>query len=334
MATLKDIAEQVGVTPAVVSRLLRGDDTLRVNPKTREKILQVAQELEYAPNISAQSLRLSRSKLIAMVVHDVVNPVFAEIVSGAQQAAKEHNYSLLLGDADPLGPGATRMTDLIRGGALDGFILQGADTASDQALRDAASKHVRTVLLQERPGSDYGVVRLPDEQAGVIATDHLLDLGHTKIGMLGTAEGLHLSEARHQGWRTALDKRGIIPDQAWVGWFGSDVTAGYEGMKQLLTQAADLTAIVVSNVATAIGGVSAAFEMGHTVPDDLSIVAIHDTPFAKHLRPALTVVDMPLATLGRRAVEMLLGDVAPAGQEVVVETPSPQLIERASTRRV
>ena len=110
MATLKDIAQRVGVTPAVVSRLLRDDETLRVSNETRQKILDVAKELDYSPNLSAQSLRLARSNLIAMVVHDVANPVFAQIMHGAQQAAKNHGYSLLLGDADVLGEGASRMT--------------------------------------------------------------------------------------------------------------------------------------------------------------------------------------------------------------------------------
>ncbi|MEM7799147.1 MAG: LacI family DNA-binding transcriptional regulator [Chloroflexota bacterium] len=334
MATLKDIAERVGVTPAVVSRLLRDDATLRVSEETRQKILEVAKELDYTPNLTAQSLRLSKSKLIAMVVHDVANPVFAEIISGAQKAAKNHGYSLLLGDADALGPGATRMTSLIRGGGIDGLILQGAGAATDLALKNAASKHLRTVLLQEHAGSDYGVVRLPDSRAAVLATEHLLSLGHRRIGMLGTAEGLSLSNRRHDGWKSTLAAHQIEPEPEWVVWSGSDLDVGFKGILQLLKQAPDLTAVVVSNVVAAMGAISAAFEAGYDVPRDLSIVAIHDSPFAIHLRPKLTVVKMPLAELGRQAVEMLLGEGRLSGREMIIRSPLVELIDRASTKPI
>ncbi len=332
MATLKDIAERVGVTPAVVSRLLRKDETLRVSEEKRQMILDVARELDYTPNLSARSLRLSRSNLIAMVVHDVVNPVFTEIVAGAQQAAKAYGYSLLLGDADALGPGAERMTNLIRGGGIDGLILQGAGAATDLALKNAASKHLRTVLLQERTGPDYGVVRLPDQQASRLATEHLLHLGHRAIGHLGTAQGLRLSEQRQWGWQQTLRDVGIEPEDDWQVWAGSDLDSGHLGMTQLLKKTPGLSAVVVSNVVAGIGAMTAAFELGYAIPRDLSIIAIHDTPFAMHTQPALSVVKMPLPQLGYQAIEMLLGEVLPSGQELVIEHPSPQVISRGSTR--
>ena len=130
--------------------------------------------------------------------------------------------------------------------------------------------------------------------------------------------------------RRALVENNIAPAESWSVWGGSDLDAGYAGMVQLLRHVPDLTAVVISNVVSAIGAISAVDEAGLRVPDDLSIVAIHDTPFALHARPALTVVQMPLPELGRQAIEMLLADESPAGRELVITKPKPILIERAS----
>ena len=334
MSRLKDVALAAGVTPAVVSRLLNGDSQLRVSPETRARVLRAAVDLDYSPNLAAQTLRLSRSNLIAMVVHDIFNPVYAKIEEGAQAAAANSGHFLMLGNAESLGNAEGNAADLIRGGALGGLILQGTGGNADLVLRRAVRNRLRTVLLQEGGEPDFTVVRLPDEQAGRIAAEHLLTLGHERIGCIGTRQGLRLSVDRAAGWRHALETNGIDIPESWLVWAGSDLQAGFDGMVNLLGKAPEITGVVVCNVVAAIGALSAAASFGRRVPDTLSVVAMHDTEFAKHTHPPMTVVNMALGTMGYRAVELLLADSPPTTRDVLVDQPAPALIERQSTRRL
>jgi LacI family transcriptional regulator len=288
MATIKDVATLAGVAPSVVSRLLNGDATLRVRPETRDRIHDAVARLRYTPNVAARSLRAGRSGAIAMALHDVVNPVYSEIVAGAQQAAAGLDQALLLGDVDSLAQGTGTLMRMIHGGAIDGLVMQGASRPSDEVLARFATK-VSTVMLQEDPRPGITVVGLADEEAGRVATQHLLDLEHTRIGCITTVRGTRPARDRLRGWRHRLRSAGI-----------------------------EVRLV-------------AAVDCGYTVPDDLSVVAIHDIPMAEFVRPALTTVRLPLNELGRRAVGLLSPDGHRAETSVVVTEPAPTLVVRAST---
>jgi DNA-binding LacI/PurR family transcriptional regulator len=128
MATIVEVAKRANVTPAVVSRLLNGDPTLRIKPETRQRVLDVVKMLNYSPNPSARALRKARTGMLGLVVHDITNPVYAEIIVGAQQAATDASYTLLLGDADALAPGEDSLEALLKSRAIDGLLLQRAGT--------------------------------------------------------------------------------------------------------------------------------------------------------------------------------------------------------------
>lgn len=334
LATLKDVAGRAGVTPAVVSRLLNGDASLRVSASTRARVLQIASELDYSPNLAAVSLRLSQSNLIAIAVHDMFNPVYARIEEGAQAAAKERGTFLLVGDADALGTPDGHGADLIRGGGLGGLILQGTGAKTDQVLQRATHNSVPTVLLQEGGYPDLPVLRLPDERAAILATEHLISLGHRRVACLGAGAGLQLAVDRASGWRRTLLNSRLAAPEEYLVWAGSSLTAGLEGMTRLLARAPEVTAVVACNVVAAFGAVSAIVRSGRKVPDDISIIAIHDVALAEHFQPPLTVVDMPLRELGYRAIEMLVDHRPDQVGTFLVSEPAPRLIERESTRRV
>ncbi|MQA03597.1 MAG: LacI family DNA-binding transcriptional regulator [Streptosporangiales bacterium] len=331
MATIKEVAAAAGVAPSVVSRLLNGDATLRIRPETRDRIHGAVEQLRYTPNVAARSLRGARSGAIAMALHEVVNPVYAEIVAGAQAAAADHDQALFLGDVDNLAQGSGTLVRLIDGGALDGLVIQGASRPSDDVLAHLANK-VPTVMLQEDPRPGIGVVALPDEQAARVATEHLVELGHTRVGCVTTMRGTRHARDRLRGWRRALQAAGIKPEPTdWLWGLWNEPESGARVMGRLLDRSPDLTAVVVCNVIAAIGALGAASDRGYEVPRDISVLAIHDLPLARFVRPALTTVQLPLAELGRQGVDLLADSTRAADASLVVSEPAPALIPRAST---
>lgn len=335
MVTNSQIAKAAGVSPAVVSRIVNGDKTLRVSEETRKRVLELVEELGYAPNAAARSLRSAKAGMIALVVHDVTNPVYAEIISGAQHAAAAHGKAVLLGEASGETDGAKRIEELIAGNGIDGLILQGAGTAMDKALARAAQRSVPTVLLQSGKARNATLLRLDDEAAGRLATQHLIDAGHRKIGFLGADDSLQFARFRRQGWRLAHEANNIPSDPEATEHAASTFHEGAIAIGKLLDRKPDLTAVVAANVITAIGALSMLLDRGCNVPRDFSVIGIQDAEIAAVFRPALTIVQMPLHALGETAVnlvcqgktkstEILLNDIELSIIERSTVAPPPQ----------
>lgn len=327
---IADVARAAGVTAAVVSRVLNDDPTLQVRATTRERVLAAARELDYAPSHAARSLRHSRSNTLGLAVHDMANPLYGEIIIGAQKAAADAGYVLLLADIDGLARGDQTFRRAVHGGAMDGLLLQRAGTPSDRTIVRSASSRIPTVLLNDRSTTQASVA-LDDVGGARLATEHLIGLGHTRIGTLRVG-GTSRSGARVRGWRDALSRAGLPADDRWLGDGGHTLDSGRAGMRELLEQDDPPTAVVVGNVLAAIGALTAARDAGLDVPGEVSVVSFHEIPYAAHLTPPLTTVAMPLRELGVAAVALLLERLAgSAARQVVVRDPAPVLVVRGST---
>ena len=331
MATISDIARAAKVSPALVSRIVNNDETLRVSDDTRERVRSVIKQLDYAPNAAARSLRSAQSGLLALVVHDLTNPVYSEIVSGAQIAAERHRKAVLLGEVADLGAGIQRIEDLIGGGGVDGIILQGAGTEMDRALARAARRRMPIVLLQAGDVKDATLIRFDDVGAALMATKHLIDLGHRNIGFLGVDNALEFSQGRHSGWTAAMGEAGLAVKPNWSEDAGNSYETGFCAAATLMARAPELTAIVASNVVAAVGVMASLHDSGRKVPKDISLIALHDISLAEYVRPALTVVKMPLRDLGKAAVEAVCAPGTQRPQQSVIDDPAPHLVVRATT---
>ncbi len=327
MTTLADIAKEAGVSPAVVSRVVNKDGSLRISAGTRAKVERALVELDYAPNVAARSLRSARSGIVALVVHDIANPVYAEILRGAQHASAQAGIALVLSDASVSSGSAMRLAQLISGGGLDGVIIQGAGAEVDDILTRAARRDMPTVLLQARQGAEAHLVQLPDRRAVEIATRHLVDLGHREIGCLATVEGLEFTEARLAAWRHVVR---ADADMGRVVYSPPTLEDGETAARRLLEGYPAMTGMVCFNVMFAIGALRATAALGVNVPDDLSVVAIHDIALAGDLCTPLTTISMPLYEMGRKAVELVTGEADALSGESTIET-EPVLVERQST---
>lgn len=331
MPTLTDIAKAAGVSPAVVSRVVNEDKTLRISKETLERVKKIVEEQGYTPNRAARSLRSSESGLIALMLHDVSNPVYAEITRGAHNAASSAGKAILISDASSGSDGASRMINLIGGHGIDGLILQADQSSSDLVLAKAAKEKLPTVLLQADLGNDMNVIALPDQMAAKMGTDYLVQKGHKRIACIATEENLSFTRNRVTGWQEALKSPNADDQASPIAYTLPTIEGGRQAAANLLKNHSGFTAILCCNVVSAIGALAEVLDQKLRVPEDIAIVAIHDIPLISHLRVPLTTISMPLFSLGRMAVENVLKPSADGknGPQTVDELP--KLIERESS---
>ena len=332
MATLSEIATRAGVSVSVASRVLNGDPTVRTRPETRERVLQAARDLDYSANYAGRALRLARSKALALVVPNPSNPLFADLLAGASDASGECDYTLLVGHSQHFTEGSAVIRRLVREGRVDGFVLQRTDDLTDQALENLVAKDARIVLVASRTPRRRGSVILDDVAGARLATEHLLSLGHRRVGLIGGVEASDIARRREQGYVVALRDAGLRRRETWVRRLGYAPEVAAEAATSIMSEPSGPTALVVANVNGAIGALTALRQTGVEVPGDVSVVAIHDQWMAAHTWPPLTTVKMAFYDVGYRAVRLLIDQLSGApADDIVVGDPPPRLVLRAST---
>lgn len=360
MANLRDVARRAEVDPSTVSRVLRDDPSQQVRPETRERILVAARELNYRPNALARGLRTRRTDTIGLIIPSLDNLGFSEVTSGIQAAAAGAGKLVMVVDAgavdgtavewaegddggggagdDPegsAGPGRNESDvyeRLIGDGRLDGLIVAFA-ALDDRHVAQLAERGIPLVLVNRRTTGVHGSVVVDDMRGSATAVDHLVRLGHRRIGSIGLAADTDTARRRDAGYREAMTAAGLRVDERWVEAGPPTVEGGRAALYRLLaaSRAERPTGIVVASLMSAIGVLSALRDSGRHVPADYSIVAFNDHPFANFTAPALTTVRMPNARMGQQAVRMLLDALegVPVG-DLVVDDP-PMLVIREST---
>jgi LacI family transcriptional regulator len=332
MATIVEVARRAGVAPSVVSRLLNGDPTLRIRPDTRDRVLAVAAELEYAPNHAARALRRARAGTLGLAVRDLHNPVYAEIIAGAEAEARERGSVLLVADVDSLAQDDDTFRRVIQGGAIDGLMLQRDGDGSDTVVTRVAGSRIPVVILNERVRRPLSGVAVDDRRAAALATRHLIALGHVDVAYLQVSGSHSRARDRRAGWQAAMRDAGLDPSADLVAMGGVRPETGYRAMTDLLAAQRRPTAVFAGSLLAAVGALTAARDAGIRVPADLSIVGFHDGWFAEHVYPGLTVVRLPLREMGRQAVRLLVQCIEGADpQQILVSSPEPELVPRAST---
>lgn len=331
MPTLADVARAAGVSVSVVSRILNNDPRLRAREETRDRVRAVASQLGYMPNHAARSLRLSHAETIALVVPDATNPIFSEMFRGVEDEADIGGLQVLLGQSIDLRPDSYFLRRLVDQGRVDGFVLQVSAHQEVHEAEQAIADRVPVVLIHAR-GQRRGSVILDDEGAAQLATEHLLALGHTDIAMVSGPVQAQTATRREEGFVRAMSAARIRRRPTWTIKSGYTPEKGREAARDLLAKPRRPTAIVVANINAALGVLKAARESKITVPEELSVVAIHDTWLATTTFPELTTVRMPLYQMGREGVRQLIARLSgQRPEDVVITDPPPILVEREST---
>ncbi|MEV4477527.1 LacI family DNA-binding transcriptional regulator [Nonomuraea sp. NPDC049504] len=326
--TLADVAAMARVDRAVVSRVVNKDPTLNIRQETRERVLAAIEELGYRPNVAARSLRTSRAHMFGLFIPDFANPVYAEIIKGAESEAAAQGYVLVTGSAT--GAGLGEYMDRIGQGRIDGLLLAGTGEDADLAAQlDQAA--IPWLMLNNRSQGVKRYVILDDQRAAALAVEHLVRLGHRRIAHLAGPSRADTAARRSAGYSAAMRDAGLPEGPITAA--GYTPAGGAAAMARLLAEAPEgerPTAVFVANVASAIGAMEGVRAAGLEIPRDVSIVAVHDLDLAGYLNPALTTVRMPLAELGRRGVR-LLGGLDPDATVAEVLTGPIELIHRRST---
>jgi LacI family transcriptional regulator len=332
MATLTEIAKRAGVSVSLASRVLNGDPTVRAREETRQRVVQVARELNYSANHAGRALRLARSKAIALIIPGVGSPLFADLFAGATEAAEAADYTVLIGRSDRVTTGSDTLRRLVGEGRVDGFVLQRSDDLSDQALENLVANDARIVLVTSRTPGRRGSVVLDDVAGAKMATEHLVALGHTRIALIGGVPSSDIGRRREQGYTLALHEAGLRRREGYVRRTGYTPAIAAAEVQSLAEMAPRPTGIVVANVNGAIGALTALRRSGINVPGEMSVIAYHDEWVAEHTWPPLTTVKMPYYEVGAQAVRSLIAQLGgAAAEDIVVRDPPPQLMARSST---
>ncbi len=328
--TLVDVARLAAVDKAIVSRVVNEDRTLVIRPETRERVVEAIQRLGYRPNIAARSLRTAKAGTLGLVIPDFANPVYAEIITGAESAALDRGHVLVAGSSSGTRSSSMdRYLDLLGQGRVDGLLLAGPTTAREH--QKLQSLGLPWMMVNRRDtGDHHRYVILDDAQAAKLAVEHLLSLGHRRIGHVAGPAATDTAKRRAAGYRQAMKTAGIAVRPIDIARGDYTPGGGAQAMSGLLDKGVAPTAVFVANVAMAVGVLDTLRRAGLRVPQDVSVVAVHDLPLAEHLNPPLTTVRMPLQELGARAVELLLSRSSDEQVTEVVST-SMELVPREST---
>ncbi|GGV63428.1 MULTISPECIES: LacI family DNA-binding transcriptional regulator [Streptomyces] len=324
--TIRDVAARAGVSKSLVSLVLRGSGSVR--PEKRQAVLAAVEELGYRPNAAARSLSERRTRTVGVLLDDLRNPWFVDLLDGLTERLHDAGLRVLLGDGrldERLGEDLTRTFTELR---VDGVVAVG--TLQDpQALRAAAGR-VPVVVAGARepelPGVD--VVTGDDELGARLATEHLIRLGHRRIAHI-TGRGA-VGALRRRGFETAMRAHGLA-DAALVE--NGDLTeeGGHRAAVRLLGRTPRPTAVFAANDITCVGALSAAAESGLAVPRELSLVGYDNTSLARLRHLSLTTVDPSGHEVGLRAARRLLDRIQDPDRPGTVELTRPVLRERGST---
>ena len=299
--TIRQVAELAGVSIATVSRVVNGH--VDVSAATRETVQRVMREHGYHAAPRSPAVATGRVGIAVPMVHP---PYFAEILGGAAEALYEHNRQVVLCPTRHSRARELSLLDRLADGEADGAVLVLPEESSEE-LGALAAHGFPFVVVDPRTEVPDGisVVCAAHSSGAAQATEHLLRLGHRRIGVISGPEGWLASQERLRGHIAALAAHGILPDFGYVRYANFRLDGGREAAPELLDLPNPPTAIFAFSDSMAIGAIQAAATRGLTVPADLSVVGFDDTVEAAVTSPGLTTVRQPLAELGRTAVSLL-----------------------------
>lgn len=306
IATLRDVAAAAGVNVSTVSRVIHNKG--RVGRDTRARVLKIAKQLGYQGNPVARALKTAQSSTILMVVPQIENPIFASAIISAEKEARSAGYALLV--AYDQGESAGQVIDDIsRSSLVEGVIIASFD--DDDQLRQtlAANDKPHVVINRVLPGN-ANCIAIDTKQASLIGVRHLTELGHRRIGHLAGRLGRFNGEMRRQGWALALEEVGITPDSSFIAEAGYYPERVPEAVDALL--AAGVTAIHAATLLTGVAAIARLYALGKRVPEDVSIVTMHDDLLARVVHPQVTTVELPTEVMGELAVRRLVEQIEPA----------------------
>lgn len=310
--TIKDVARIAGVDPSTVSRVIA--DNPRISAKTKEKVLKVMEELDFHPNAIARSLANRSTRTIGVIMpHSTdqvfVNPFFTEVMRGIGVSALKRGYNVMFSTGSS-GEEEYRATQrLVNEKRVDGLILL-TSRIGDKTIEGLIKKRFPFVVVGKPSRiEDINWVDNDNQEAGFRATEHLIKLGHKRIGFIGGEFSYVFMGERFRGYKKALDSYGIKFGKEFLSLGEFIEEGGYNAMKKLLSLKPHPTAIVAADDLMAFGAIKAVKEAGLRIPEDIAIIGFNDTPLASYIEPPLSSVEIFVYELGYNASETLINQL-------------------------
>lgn len=330
MVKRKDVAEYVGVSPAVVSYVLNGSHP--VSDKTRAKVLEAVRVLGYRPNSVARSLAIAKTSTIGLLLPDSSNSYFAELSSAIENAAFERGFTVLLGNGADDDNREKNYLRTFVDRQVDGIIC--TSDVLEQSFNDLSISKVPMVATDKRSdGFNFPSVFVDNKLGAQMATDHLVFHGRKKIACISGGEEISSANDRVSGWRESLSAAGINPTPSLIERAPFTSEGGNQSIKTLLKRVPDVDAIFVASDLQAVGAIRALVDAGLEVGKDISIVGFDGVQLGNYTTPRLTTVAQPITQIAARAVELLIalieGNPDTDSPEQVVTLPG-ELIVRES----
>lgn len=322
------VAKRAKVSTATVSRVLNGFPGVR--EKTSARVRQAIAEMNYVPNTNARSLRVGRTRLFGLIVSDVNNPFFPELIDAFEGIASAHGIEVIFTHTnyDPKRFHSCMRRMIERN--VDAIAVMTSEV-EEESLQQAVHMGVPVVLMNQRKLAGKYPEVLVEYAAGFReALEHLLSLGHSDIGFIAGPVSLNSAQGRKEAFKAALKEHGLHVRAEWIATGDMRVEGGRRAMEKLLSCSPRPTAILTSNDLMAVGALQAAHAAKIRVPKDLSIIGFDDLPIASMVHPALSTIRHPRREVAARAFDCLRQILD--GKEISASVPlQPHLVVRDST---
>ncbi|MBP8989168.1 MAG: LacI family DNA-binding transcriptional regulator [Clostridia bacterium] len=305
MARLKDIAEELNLSISTVSRVVNNQD--RVDPETRRRVQEAIKRHHYQPDENARRLKLQTSNVIGVIVPDIANPFYAQVIKGIERGVTDLRYTVLLCNTDEEASREHEAIQLLSRQKVAGIIVA-TSLHRKEICRVYERLDCPVVFVDNVPSPQEGFysVTIDNRQAASDLVRYLISHGHQRIFLIGGPIGESSADEREEGWRQALKQSGIEPRPSWISHGDFQKESGYQIMRSFLSQSERPTAVLVTNNFMAFGAVEAIEEQGLKIPDDLSIVTFDAQDTTGLMRLSLTSVVQPALDIGLIAADLCL----------------------------
>ncbi|MBI9094107.1 MAG: LacI family DNA-binding transcriptional regulator [Sphaerochaeta sp.] len=327
--TIRDVAKEAGVSTMTVSRVVNNKG--QVANETRIRVESAMKKLSYIPNMNAQNLVTNKTWTIGVIVPDIANPFFASLVKAGEKICNERGYSMLIGNTEGDLAIERRYISVYQSRMCEAIILV-APRIDDFELSELNKQIPLVVVDRTVPFQDIVQVYLDNTRGAEVATKHLLDLGHTRIGFVMGPEEVPNSHTRYEGYAQALKQAGIPFTKELVYQGDFIVETGRKALEYFESLAIKPTAIFCSNDLMAIGIIERANELDIKIPNQYSLVGFDNIFLSSLVNPRLTTISYPILEMGTKAITLLLDSLLSEAKVQMSENLEHNLIIRNSTR--
>ncbi|MFV0263746.1 MAG: DNA-binding transcriptional regulator CytR [Kluyvera sp.] len=331
-ATMKDVALQANVSTATVSRALMNPE--KVSQATRNRVEQAALEVGYLPQMQGRNMKRNESRTILVIVPDICDPFFSEVIRGIEVTAAAQGYLVLIGDCAHQNQQEKTFIDLIITKQIDGMLLLGSRLPFDASIEEQRNLPPMVMANEFAPELGLPTVHIDNLTAAFDAVNYLHELGHQRIGCIAGPEEMPLCHYRLQGYVQALRRSGITVDPHYIARGNFTYEAGATALEQLLALPQPPTAVFCHSDIMALGALSYAKRHGLKIPEDLSIIGFDNISLAEFCDPPLTTVSQPRFDIGREAMLLLLNQLSGQFVDSGSRLLDCELIVRGSTSKI